>query len=384
MNERVAIIGIGTTGFSTVSPDLSFKELTYSAAVKAYDEAGLHPSEIDSFITSSEDFMEGYSIFDEYVPDQMGAVLRPAHTVCADFIQAMGMGCMMINTGEFRTIAVEAHSKASNIKTLDEVKAFALDPVYLRTLKQNAEFLAGLEMRRFLEESGNTVEQCASVVVKNRRNALLNPDAAHGAVLTEADVLLSHPISTPLKHLDAAAPSDGAIMIVLAAEEEARRLCNDPIWVKGFSWFSAEGNFWNRDLSVAKYANLAAKKAYAMAGISQPSRDIDFAEVCDEYSYKELQHLEALGFAGKGEAGFLTETGATSPGGDMPVNISGGSIGVGHTFEASGGMKVNEAVQQLRGVAGKRQVKNAGTGLVQSWRGVPTATGSVAILSNEL
>ncbi|MBU2513441.1 acetyl-CoA acetyltransferase [bacterium] len=384
MNERVAIIGIGTTGFSPVSPDLSFKELTYSAAVKAYDEAGLHPKEIDSFITGSEDFMEGYSIFDEYIPDQMGAVMRPAHTVCADFIQAMGMGCMMINTGQFRTIAVEAHSKASNIKTLDEVKAFALDPVYIRTLKENAEFVAGLEMRRFLGDTGNTEEQCAAVVVKNRRNALMNPDAGHGAVLTINDVLSSHPVSTPLKHLDAAAPSDGAIMIVLAAEEVAKKLCSNPIWVKGFSWFSAEGNLWNRDMSEAKYARLAAKKAYAMAGIFQPSKDIDFAEVCDEYSYKELQHLEALGFARKGESGFLTETGATSLGGEMPVNTSGGSIGVGHTFEASGGMKVNEAVLQLRGLAGKRQIKGARTGLVQSWRGVPTATGSVAILSNEL
>ncbi len=383
MNERVAIIGIGSTGFSPVSPDLSFKELTYSAAVKAYDEAGLHPKEIDSFITGSEDFMEGYSIFDEYIPDQMGAVLRPAHTVCADFIQAMGVGCMMINTGEFRTIAVEAHSKASNVKTLDEVKAFGLDPVYLRTLKENAEFLAGLEMRRFLEETGNSVEQCASVVVKNRKNALINPEAGHGAVLTEFDVLSSHPVSTPLKHLDAAAPSDGAIVIVLAAEEVARSLCDNPVWIKGFSWCSAEGNFWSRDLSFAKYASLAAKKAYAMAGISQPSKEIDFAEVCDEYSYKELQHLEALGLARRGESGYLTETGATSLEGEMPVNTSGGSIGVGHTFEASGGMKVNEAVQQLRGLAGKRQIKGATTGLVQSWRGVPTGTGSVAILSNE-
>jgi acetyl-CoA C-acetyltransferase len=384
MNERVAIIGLGSTGFSSVSPDLSFKELMYSAAVKAYDEAGLHPKEIDSFITGSEDFMEGYSIFDEYIPDQLGAVMRPSHTVCADFIQALGVGCMMINTGQFRTIAVEAHSKASNIKTLDDVKAFALDPVYVRPLKENAEFLAGLEMQRFLSESGNTEAQCAAVVVKNRRNALMNPAAAHGAVLTEADVLSSKLISSPLKHLDAAAPADGCVVVVLAAEAEARQLCRLPIWIRGFSWFSAEGNYWNRDLSVAKYARMAARKAYAMAGITQPSRELDFAEVCDEYSYKELQHIEALGLARKGESGFLTESGATALGGDLPINPSGGSLGVGHTFEASGGMKINEAVLQLRGNAGNRQIKDASLGLVQSWRGVPTATGSVAILSNDI
>jgi acetyl-CoA C-acetyltransferase len=381
MNERVAIIGIGTEGFSPVTPHLSFKELTYCAAVKAYAEAGLHPKEIDSFITASEDFMEGYSIFDEYVPDQMGAVMRPVHTVTADFIQALGVGAMMINTGRFRTIAVEAHSKASNVRTLNEVRSFALDPIYIRPLKETAEFIAGLEMQRFLADSGNTVEQCARVVVKNKGNALLNPIAAHAAQLSIDDVLRSEPVSSPLKHLDAAPTSDGAIMVVLAAEEEARALCKNPVWVKSCSWFSAEGNPWSRNLGEAKYAKLAAEKAFKMAGITL--NNIDFAEVCDEYSYKELQHLESLGFARKGEAGFLTENGFTSLGGKLPVNTSGGSLGVGHTFEASGGMKVIEAVLQLRNQAGMRQVKNARNGLVQSWRGVPTATGAVAILSNE-
>lgn len=381
MNERVAIIGIGVSGFAPVSPGLSFKELTYRAAVKAYSEAGLHPKEVDSFITASEDFMEGYSIFDEYVPDQMGAVMRPVHTVTADFLQALGIGAMMINTGRFRTIAVEAHSKASNVKTLDDVRAFALDPVYLRPLKESAEFLAGLEMRKFLSDSGNTEEQCARVVVKNRANALLNPEAAHGAVLTVNDVLSSEMVSSPLRHLEAAPTSDGAVMVVLAAEETARSLCDNPIWLDGFSWYSAEGNPWSRNLAEAKYAKLAAEKTFRMA--RRTPADIDFAEVCDEYSYKELQHLEAMGLARKGEAGYLTETGYTSLKGKLPVNTSGGSLGVGHTFEASGGMKVVEAVRQLRGQAGSRQVSNARTGLVQSWRGVPTATGAVAILSNE-
>jgi acetyl-CoA C-acetyltransferase len=173
-------------------------------------------------------------------------------------------------------------------------------------------------------------------------------------------------------------------MCVIASEDVARNLCDSPIWIKGFAWFSAESYVWSRDLSEAKYARLAAGKAYRMAGIEQPTRELDFVELCDEYSYKELQHLEAMGLARKGEAGHLTMTGVTSPGGDLPVNVSGGSLGVGHTFECSGGMKVSEAVDQLRHTAGKRQVKNARTGMVQSWRGVPTATGSVAILSNEV
>jgi acetyl-CoA C-acetyltransferase len=356
--------------------------MIFSACVRAYDEAGLHPNEIDSFITAAEDLMEGYSIADEYCPDQLGAVLRPVHTVTADFLQALGVGCMMINTGQFKTIAIEAHSKASNVETLDEVRGFALDPVYLRNFRENPDFLAGLEMQRFLAESGNTEKQCAQVVVKNRKNALKNAGAGWGARFEEGDVLNSKPVATPLKHLDRAEASDGCVVIVLAAEEIAKKSTN-PVWINGVSWASAECNIWSRDLAKAEYASIAAEKAYKMAGIKTPRKELDFAEVCDEYSYKELQHLEALGLARKGEAGYLTAEGATALGGDLPVNVSGGSLGQGHLFECSGGQKVAEAVMQLRGEAGPRQVKNAKLGLVQSWRGVPTGTGAVAILGNE-
>lgn len=383
MTRRVAIIGIGSTGFRPVTPDLSYRELIFKAAVKAYQEAGLHPQEIDTFISATEDFIEGYSIADEYIPDQLGAVLKPVQTVCADYLQAIGVGYMLINTGRFNTVAVEAHSKVSNIKTLDDVKAFAMDPVHHRPLKENADLLAGLEMRRFLAETGNTEEQCAMVSVKNHKNALYNSDAGYAAVYSVEDVLNSEPIATPLKLLDKAQTSDGCVVCVLASEEVAKSICKNPIWINGVSWFSVEADICGRDLSQAEYAKLAANRAYEMAGIKHPASEIDFAEICDEYSYKELQHLEALGLARKGQSGAMTAEGATSIEGPMPVNLSGGSLGVGHTFEASGGMKLYEAVLQLRHQAGERQVKNARTGLVQAWRGTPTGTGVVAVLSNE-
>ena len=383
MNNRVAIIGIGCTGFKPVSPDLSYRELIFEAAQKAYIEAGLHPKEIDSFISATEDFIEGYSIADEYVPDQLGAVMKPVHTVSADFLQALGVGYMMIKTGRFNTIAIEAHSKVSNIENIEEVKAFALDPIYLRPLRENADFIAGLEMKRFLERTGNTEEQCAAVVVKNRKNAINNPYAGYGAIFTEEDVLKSEHISSPLKQLDKAQTSDGAVVCVIADEATAKSLSENPIWIDGIMWYSDNANVWSRCMSEANYIKLAAKKAYEMAGIKNPLKDTQFAEVCDEYSYKELQHLEALGIAKRGESGFLTINGFTEIDGEYPVNPSGGSLGVGHSFEASGGMKVFEAVMQLRNQAGKRQVKNARKGIVQIFRGVPSATGAVAILSNE-
>src|SRR3990170_7498305 len=123
--------------------------------------------------------------------------------------------------------------------------------------------------------------------------------------------------------------------------------------------------------------------AYRIAGIRDPRREIDFAEVDDTYSFKELQHLEALGLFGSGRAGPATVEGATARDGDLPVNGSGGSLGVGQLFEASGGQKVIEVVAQLRSEAGPRQLKKAKTGIAQSWRGVPTGTGAVVVLSRE-
>jgi acetyl-CoA C-acetyltransferase len=126
---------------------------------------------------------------------------------------------------------------------------------------------------------------------------------------------------------------------------------------------------------------LAAERAYAMAGIRKPRRAISLAEVNDGYAYKELQHLEALGLAAPGEAGAMTEQGATERGGELPVNVSGGLLGRGNLFEANGLAQAMECVMQLRGEAGKRQVKGAKAALAASWRGVPSSTGAVAIFA---
>ncbi len=382
MVKRVAVVGIGTTGFRPVTPDVSFRELIFEAARKAYTDAGIEPSEIDGFITTAEDFMEGYSIADEYCPDQIGAVLKPTQTIPGDFIQGMATGYMMIMTGAFRTIAIEAHSKASNMRNIGELMGFAQDPVYNRPLRETPHAVAGLEMTRYLFESAASSEQCAQVVVKNKKNAMRNPYAAFGAEITEGDVLASEPISLPLHRLDIAPHADGAVVAVLADEDTARALCETPIWIEGLGWSTDTPTLEMRDWGEAAYARLAAEMAYRMAGIGNPAALIDFAEICDEYSYKELQHMEALKLCMPGEAAYMIESGATSYQGELPINISGGALGVGHLFEASGAHKILELVEQLRGNAGARQIPDVNVGLAQVWRGVPTATGAVAILSN--
>lgn len=383
MNDRVAIIGVGWSGFTATSPDLSYKEMIYAAAVKAYADAGVDPRrDVESFVTVAEDFHEGTSIFDEYTPDQLGAVLKPMHTISGDGLHGLATAYMLIKTGQFSIVTVEGHSKASNALTLPEVNVYAQDPILNRPLRLNSHFIAGLDMNRFLFDSGLLPEHCAAVTVKNRAHALSNPSAPYGANLTIEEVLAGPLVAWPLNAHQIARHADGAIVLVLASEAIARRLSHKPVTILGMGWCNDSPSLENRDWGQAIYAQKAMQMASRQAGIQRLRSAIDFAEVDDLYAYKELQTLEAMGLYAPGEAGLATLEGATRRDGDLPVNVSGGCQGCGDLLEANGLARALEVVLQLRGEAGMRQLPNVKVGLAQSWRGVPTASGAVAILAN--
>ncbi len=383
MQERVAIVGVGYTPFRPISPEISFREMIFEAAVKAYADAGIEPKQVDTFVSISEDYLEGTAIADEYVPDQLGAVLKPVHTVGADGITAIASALMQLQTGEFEIAVVEGRSKASNILYPAHIEAFALDPVYVRPLSLHPKFVAGLEMRAFLESTATTEEQAALVVAKNRRNALRNPLAAYPAMVTAEDILASKPVSEPLKEGEIASYADGAIVMVLARESALSRLKGTPVFIRGIGWAQHTPNLEEREWNRAVYAEKAAQMAYRMSSIENPAEEIDLAEVDDTYAYKELQHLEALGLAPSGQSGKQLEEGTFDSKGRLPVNVSGGSLGCGYTYDLSALRSVLEVALQLRGTAGERQLHGIKTGLAQSWRGVPTASGGVIILTNE-
>jgi acetyl-CoA C-acetyltransferase len=380
MQERIAIVGVGYTPLRPITPEVSFRELIFEAAVKAYADAGIRPRDVSSFVSVTEDYIEGTAIADEYVPDQLGAVLKPVHTITSDGITGLASVVMQLETQQLDIAVIEGHSKASNVVHPAHIEAFALDPIYARPLGFHPRYVAGLEMRAFLAETGNTQEQAALVVEKNRGNALRNPLAAYPAFLTAEDVLCSPPEAEPLKRGDIASYADGAIVMVLARESLLPRLDGQSVFINGIGWSQDTPNIEERELHRAVYAEKAAKMAYRMAGISNPSAQIDLAEIDDTFSYKELQHLEAVGLARPGESGRRLQEGAFSRDGELPVNVSGGHLGCGYTYDMSGLRSVLEVVLQLRGTAGERQLPDVKVGLAQSWRGIPTATGGVVVL----
>ncbi|MHA1147077.1 MAG: thiolase C-terminal domain-containing protein [Promethearchaeota archaeon] len=409
-SRKVCVIGIGHTDFNCITPDMEWKDFMYEACNKAYVDACIDPRrDVGSFITCAEDYWEGFSIFDEFVPDQVGAVLRPCCTVCGDGIYGLGTAYMQIMTEYFDVVAVEAHSKVSDLLTYGDIMLHAFDPLFERPIsgpvarpnyggspEYTAEapkpfvgasdekervhpyFMGGLEMQHYLKSTGTTEEQCASVVAKNKKNAFFNPYADYELKLTVDDVMNSEYLFKPLKKYDIAPNVDGAICFVLADDKTAKDLGVEPIYLSGFGWCSETPWLATRGME-AEYAKKASQMAYKMAGITEPKKEIDVVECDDRFSYKELQHLEAMGFAKPGEAGLMAEEGVLDIKGSLPTNTSGGALGVGNCLEATGIQKALEIVTQLRGHAGKRQVPNAECGLAQAWRFIPSGSGAVAI-----
>ncbi len=379
---NVYIIGIGLSPPRKISPEVSFREMIYEAAEKAYLDAGIEPKDVDTFVSLSEDYEEGTAIFDEYVPDQLGAMLKPVHTICADGATGLASLFAQIKTGHFKIGVLEAHSKLSNILYHSHVHAMALDPVFVRPLEINPYFVAGLEMDMFLDSRGYDELDTAYVVAKNRTNALLFGRSSFGSFISPEEVLLSESVSDPLRELDIAPNADGACVIVIANEEIAKERGRDLIKIAGigFAEFTPNIERWEGD---AEYLKVAARKAYSKAGIKNPVKDIDFAEIDDTFSYKELQHIEALGLVSFGDSAEALKEGFFDLGGEFPVNPTGGNIGNGNTSLMNGLRAIYDAVLQLRGDAGNVQLKSPESALIATWKGLPSASGGVIILRRE-
>lgn len=379
--QDAAIVGIGASNFDSVISGLSYKELSFEAAKRAYFDAGVDArSDIGSFVCCAEDFWEGNSISDEYAPDQIGAKLRPLLTVSGDGLLGLAHAYMHVLAGVSDVVAVESHSKLSDVLSKEKIEELGFDPTFGRLPGLGSKYYAGLEMRRFLEESGSTREDCAAVVVKNKRNAMKNPRAVYGEVLTSDDVLNSEEVASPLREKDIAQPADGAVVVVVASPRKARKLTDKPIWISGISWISETPNIEEMDFGQALYASDSSTKAYSKARITNPATQIDFAEIDDTFAYKELQHIESLHLAKR--AGKFVSSGKADPDGALPVNVSGGCLGMGHFVETSALVRTYEAVLQLRGEAGPMQIPRAKKCVVQSWRGIPTQSGVTAVLSS--
>lgn len=360
----VEIRGIGFCGAFPTSTSMSYREMIARAARMAYEEAGVSAEDIEGAVIAEEDFITGYSITDEYSPDQLGVVKKSVYTVSGDFIQALGSAVMQIRSGAFKLLVVSAYSKVSNLLTKEDVLHFAFDPTFNR-FGCSPLYLGGLEMQAFMEDSGYDLDDIARVVCENKKRAIRSILAPYGGIVNEKQVLDSREVASPLTELMIAKPADGAVVAVLASDDLDLPYKTEPIYIAGVGWGSGTQSLERRDLGYSKGTEVAIDLAMKEAQIDDIRDEIDAFFISDILAYRQLMHMEAMGL----HCDFLPV-----------VNPDGGSIGTGDLYEANGGVRLYEAVRQLRGEAGGNQLENIERVLVHGWRGLPTDTCAVAIL----
>jgi acetyl-CoA C-acetyltransferase len=262
---------------------------------------------------------------------------------------------MRILSGSFGTTLVVAHCKGSeSVSTLITNGMF--DPIYQRALGLDAITSSALQASAYMDKYGISEEQCARVSVKNHGNAKNNPHAQLPMDISVKDVLASRMLADPIKLLDASPISDGAAAVILAGEERAKKMVRKPVWIQGIGHCADAYFLGDRDLAECPSLEAAAKRAYGMAGITNPLKEIDVAEIYDAFSYMELLWSEGLGFCGRGEGGKFIESGKSQMRGELPISPSGGVLSA-HPVLVAGLARVSECVLQLREDAGARQVK---------------------------
>ncbi|NQT47519.1 MAG: thiolase family protein [Chloroflexi bacterium] len=384
MAERVGIVAVAQTKYHSNRADVNEGELAYEVISRVLEETGLGFSEdgngIDSAVTCSQDFWDGRTISSTNVMSFVGAHLGSEDKIAEDGINALFSAVGRILSGHHEIVLVVSHLKESQAdRTL--IENTALDPIYLRLMGFDFLTAAAMQARRYMYKYGITAEQCAKVAVKNRGNARNNPYAQEPMDITVEDVLGSETLVSPIRLLDTKPTSDGACAMILASEEKARKLTAKPIWILGVSNCYEAHYLGERDLAECDALVSAARKAYSMAGITDPMKEIDVAEISEEHSYQELLWMEGLGLCGCGEAGKLIDSGVTQMGGELPVNPSGGMLS-GNPNGVAGMTRVAEAVLQLRGEAGDRQVPGANVALAHGVTGVCGQLQGVMVLGN--
>jgi acetyl-CoA acetyltransferase len=348
-------------------PGKSIIDMGAEAVYLALKDAGVKPAQVDACFFGNVlgsrlfgDFTMGQHVFWEVGINKVPVV--NVENACTSGSTAMVLGYNMIAAGQAE-IVLAAASEKMYVPEAGLVDSGSAELGTLLGLVAPATF--GIRARRHMMEFGTTERQLALVAVKNRAHAGLNPDAQFRDPVTVEDVLASPMVADPLTRLQCCPIADGAAAVVLCSPETAKRLGRA---VNIESAVLVSGDYANpQDLVRWNTVKRAGDIAYERAGIGPG--DLDIVECHDAFTITEILNYEALGFCPSGEGGRFVEEGHTSFGGRLPVNVSGGLLSRGHPVGASGLVQVVEIVRQLRGEAGKRQVKDARIGLTHNMGG---------------
>lgn len=371
--RRVAIIGVGLTEFGELW-DESFRDIGIQAGLAAVADANITAEQIDALYVGN--MSAGRFIEQEHV----GALIADYSGLARDHIPAtrieaagasgglaLRQGFLAVASGLHDIVVVGGAEKMTDVSDVESaiIQSSAADQEWETILGATFPALHALIARRHMHEFGTTREQLADVAVKNHKHGSLNPKAQFQREITRETVLGSPLVSSPLRVFDCAPSSDGAAAVVLCPLDMAKKFTEIPIEIIGSGQASDTLSLHDRkDICSMAATKAAAKRAFDMAKLT--TKEVDVAEVHDNFTISEILAIEDLGFFKKGEGGKATEAGLTGLQGEIAVNTSGGLKARGDPIGATGLAQAVEIVAQLRGKADKRQVKDANVGLAHN------------------
>jgi acetyl-CoA C-acetyltransferase len=359
MAERSAVIGIGQTKHAARRGDLSMPGLLREAALRALADADLGFEDIDAVVFGkAPDMFEGSVMPELFLADALGASGKPmlrVHTAGSVGGSTGVVASHFVSSGLHGTVLAVAWEKQSESNAMWALSAQR--PFQPPLMAGAGGYFAPL-IRAYIRRSGAPDDVGIRVAVKDRKNALKNPYAhLHLPEISEQVVRDSPMLWDPIRHLETCPSSDGACAVVIGNERAAKRRKN-PAWIRGTALRSEPTIFAARDQVNPQAGRDCAKALYAEAGIRDPMKDVDCAELYVPFSWFEPMWLENLGFAEQGTGHRLTMEGQTELGGSLPINMSGGVLST-NPIGASGLLRFAEAALQVRGLAGEHQVDGA-------------------------
>jgi acetyl-CoA C-acetyltransferase len=373
MKQQAAVLGVGQTRHRSRRTDVSIAGLCREAVDRALADAGLTLADIDAVVLGkAPDLFEGVMMPELYLADSLGAVGKPllrVHTAGSVGGATGIVATSLAEAGVHRRVLAVAFEKQSESNAM---WALSIAPPFSMPLVAGAGGYFAPHVRAYIRRSGAPRHIGAMVAVKDRRNGARNPYAhLQQADITLEKVQASPMLWDPVRYDETCPSSDGACAVVIGDTATARdsAAAGRPVaWIRATSMRTEPTMFSGKDHVNPQAGADAAAALWRDAGITDPAREIDAAEIYVPFSWFEPMWLENLGFAEPGQGWRLTEAGETEIGGSLPVNPSGGVLS-SNPIGASGLLRFAESALQVMGKAGQHQVDGARTALGHAYGG---------------
>ncbi len=371
---RTAIVGAAESDLGAAEPGTRPVDLMAQASLRALDDAGLTPADVDGLFAATTQL----PMAPLNLAQDLG--IAPRYTDATN----VGGSSFMFHVAHARgaidaglcEVALIAYGSTQRLVGRGSASVQELDPWEAPFRPAMPVTAYALAAARHMYEYGTTREQLAAVAVSARRWAALNPAAWSRDPLTIADVLASRMVAEPLTVRDCCLVTDGGAAVVLTSAERARGLARPPVFVLGAGEAHSHRHITGMPDLTATAAVRSGTAAFAQAGVSPA--DVGCVQLYDAFTITPILFLEDLGFCAKGDGGPLVASGATDPGGALPMNTNGGGLSYCHPG-MYGLLAIVEAVRQLRGECGERQVDGCDIALAHGNGGVLSSQATLVL-----